>query len=56
MSGAVSSLLCVLYGMHRDHFTFTLPKLVTIFSCYPWQNVHAEYVVSSLYAQPIQLL
>lgn len=56
MSGAVSSLLLVPYGMHRDQFTFTFPKLVTIFSSYPWQNVHAEYIVISLYAQAIQLL
>ena len=56
MSGAVSSLCFVPYGVHRDQFTFTFPKLETIFSCYPWQNVHAEYVVSSLYAQAIQLL
>jgi len=30
MSRAVSSLLIVPYGMHRDHFTFTFPKLVTM--------------------------
>jgi hypothetical protein len=56
MSEAVSSLLFVPCGMHRHHVTFTFPKLVTIFACYPWQNAHAKYIVSLLYAQAIQLL
>jgi hypothetical protein len=56
MSAVISSLLYAPYGMHWEHFSFTFPKLVTIFSCYPWQNVCAAYVMSSLYAQAIQLL
>lgn len=39
MSGDVSSLLFVPYGMNWDHFTFTFPELLTIFSCYHWQHM-----------------